>query len=153
MNENPLFLDGHVKKNTKRKIARDIKEKACCVARNAEELQKPKEAFGEYLYELPDGQTLAMGKERLECPEVLFNPKLIRKTDRKIDELIYTSIAKCDIDLRKSLYGNIVLSGETSMLPGIGERLKEELSQNSYNRQVKIDAGEKNRAWIGGSII
>ncbi len=35
---------------------------------------------------------------------------------------------KCDIDLRKDLYGNIVLSGGPTMFPGIAERLQKELT-------------------------
>lgn len=38
-------------------------------------------------------------------------------------ELVYQSIQKCDIDIRKDLYSNIVMSGGTTMFPGIAERL------------------------------
>ena len=35
---------------------------------------------------------------------------------------------KCDVDIRKDLYANIVLSGGTTMYPGIGERMTKELT-------------------------
>jgi actin beta/gamma 1 len=35
---------------------------------------------------------------------------------------------KCDIDVRKDLYGNIVMSGGTTMFPGIPERLSKEVT-------------------------
>lgn len=34
---------------------------------------------------------------------------------------------KCDMDVRKDLYSNIVLSGGTTMLPGTPERLSKEM--------------------------
>ena len=40
-----------------------------------------------------------------------------------INEALYSSIMKCDIDIRKDLYSNIVLSGGTSMFPGISDRM------------------------------
>ena len=35
---------------------------------------------------------------------------------------------KCDVDIRKDLYSNIVLSGGTTMYPGVGERMTKELT-------------------------
>jgi actin len=40
-----------------------------------------------------------------------------------IHEMTYSSIYKCDVDVRKELYSNIVMSGGTTMFPGIAERL------------------------------
>jgi actin-related protein len=45
-----------------------------------------------------------------------------------IHEMAYNSIMKCDVDIRKDLYGNIVLSGGTSMFPGIADRMQKEIS-------------------------
>lgn len=38
-------------------------------------------------------------------------------------ELTFTSIMKCEIDVRKELYANIVMSGGTTMYEGIDTRL------------------------------
>lgn len=38
------------------------------------------------------------------------------------------SIQRCDLDVRRELYGNIVLSGGTTMYPGIADRLQKELA-------------------------
>lgn len=35
---------------------------------------------------------------------------------------------KCDIDIRKDLYANNVLSGGTTMYPGIGDRMQKEIT-------------------------
>lgn len=41
-----------------------------------------------------------------------------------IHETCYYSIMKCDIDIRKDLYANTVLSGGTTMYPGIADRMQ-----------------------------
>ena len=40
----------------------------------------------------------------------------------------FNSIMKCDIDIRRDLYGNIVMSGGTTMFPGIADRMNKEMS-------------------------
>ena len=40
----------------------------------------------------------------------------------------YNSIFKCDLDIRRDLFGNVVLSGGTTMFPGISDRMQKELS-------------------------
>ena len=74
-------------------------------------------------YELPDGQTITVGTQRFRCPEALFKPMLIGKEMPGFHEITYNSILKCDVDIRKDLYNNIVMSGGTTMYPGIPERL------------------------------
>ena len=62
-------------------------------------------------YELPDGQVITIGNERFRCPEVLFQPSLMGMESEGIHKLAYDSIMKCNIDMRKQLYSNIMLSG------------------------------------------
>merc|ERR1712146_421710 len=45
-----------------------------------------------------------------------------------VHETTYNSIMKCDVDIRKDLYGNVVLSGGTTMFPGIADRMQKELT-------------------------
>jgi len=45
-----------------------------------------------------------------------------------IHETAYNSIMKCDIDIRKDLYANNVLSGGTTMYPGIADRMQKEIT-------------------------
>ena len=45
-----------------------------------------------------------------------------------IHETTYNSICECDLDLRRDLYGNIVLSGGTTMIPGIISRMQKEIT-------------------------
>ncbi len=74
-------------------------------------------------YELPDGQSINVGSQKFRCPEALFKPMSIGKEMPGFHEITYQSILKCDVDIRKDLYSNIVMSGGTTMFPGIPERL------------------------------
>ncbi len=70
--------------------------------------------------------------------------------------LRYNSIFKCDLDIRRELYGNVVLSGGTTMFPGIADRMQKELTSLSpSSMKVKIVAPPERKysVWIGGSIL
>jgi len=69
-------------------------------------------------YELPDGQVITIGNERFRAPEALFQPSFLGLEASGIHETTYNSIIKCDLDIRKDLYGNIVMSGGTTMYAG-----------------------------------
>lgn len=73
-----------------------------------------------------------------------------------IHELTFQSIMKCDVDVRKDLYGNIVLSGGTTCFQGISERLSKEvnkLAPSSMKIKVVAPPERKYSVWIGGSIL
>ena len=74
---------------------------------------------------------ITVGNERFRCPEVLFKPNLIGKESDGVHKTTYDSIMKCDVDIRKDLYGNIVLSGGTTMFEGIAERMEKEIKVSS----------------------
>lgn len=108
------------------------------------------------VYELPDGQTITVGSQRFRCPEALFKPMLIGKEMPGFHEITYQSILKCDVDIRKDLYNNIVMSGGTTMYPGIPERLSKEvtaLAPSTMKIKVVAPAERKFLVWIGGSIL
>merc|ERR1712077_81898 len=77
-------------------------------------------------YELPDGQVITIGAERFRCPEVLFQPKLVGRESDGIHKMTYESIMKCDVDVRRDLYRNTVLSGGSTMFPNMDARLSKE---------------------------
>jgi actin len=110
----------------------------------------------EKAYELPDGQQLVVGSERFRCPEVLFQPSWIGMDSEGIHAVTYESIMDCDVDMRRELYGNIVLSGGTTMFPGMSERIQKELQTIAPpSMKVKISAPPERKysVWIGGSIL
>merc|ERR1719251_801268 len=79
-------------------------------------------------YELPDGQVITIGNERFRCCEPLFQPSLIGKESDGVHKLTYNSIQKCDVDIRRDLYTNTVLSGGSTMFVGIDKRLAKEMT-------------------------
>ena len=109
-------------------------------------------------YELPDGNIITIGNERFRVPEVLFNPTMAGRELRNggVHETTYATVQKCDVDIRRSLYNNIILSGGSTMYPGIGERLQKELlSLVPADVKVKVLASPERKymVWIGGALL
>jgi actin len=144
------------KTSAERAIVLDIKEKLGIVSYDFElDNQKESKEF-EKSYELPDGNVITFGKERFNCTEALFNPSLIGYNTLGIHETAFNSITKADIDVRKDLYKNIILSGGGTLFEGMKERFTkemEDLAPSCLKVKVIAPPERKYSVWIGGSIF
>uniref|UniRef100_A0A023FW29 Putative actin n=2 Tax=Amblyomma TaxID=6942 RepID=A0A023FW29_AMBPA len=135
-------------------IVKTVKEKACYLANNPqrEETMDTEKAH----YTLPDGTTLEIGPARFRAPEVLFRPDLIGEEFEGLHQVLVFAIHKCDMDLRRVLYQNIVLSGGSTLFKGFGDRLLGEVKKISPKGiKIRISAPQERlySTWIGGSIL
>ena len=107
-------------------------------------------------YNLPDGNAIKIGEEKSLAPEILFNPSIIGSEHLSFQEMIVTSINKVDIDLRKNLFNNILISGGNTLFKGIQEKFHTEIKYLSpKNMKVRIHS-PGNRllsCWTGGNVI
>jgi actin-related protein len=106
-------------------------------------------------YQLPDGNKVLISKERYTSAELLFTPSKIGLEFPGIHELIFNAIQLCNIDVKSSLYQNIVLIGGTTLLPGIETRVKSEVQQKAPdNVKLNVIAQDNRRyaSWLGGSV-
>ena len=110
---------------------RQMKEKLCYVSYDLELDQRLSEETTVLVesYTLPDGRVIRVGSERFEAPECLFQPHLVDVEQPGIAEFLFNTIQAADVDVRRSLYKAIVLSGGSSMYPGLPSRLEKELKQ------------------------
>jgi centractin len=147
-----LMKEGHnFVTSSEFEIVRTIKERACYLASNFQ-----KDEAEKHSYTLPDGSTIDLMNCRHNAPEALFRPDLIGSEAEGIHQVLTTSIARSDMDLRKILYSNIVLSGGSTLFKGFGDRLLGEIKKQSpKDTKIRISAPQERlySTWIGGSIL
>lgn len=162
--ENPN-IHSSFDKFCKAEIARDIKESVCKLLENRSEgtmgLQEKAE------YELPDGKKVNLGDFRFTSPEIFFVLPESEKARQELDianfkgfhQLVLDSINQCDIDLRKELLSNVILTGGNTLIPGFVDLMQKKLNEIApQNAKVKLIAyphaiERRYSTWIGGSIL
>jgi len=118
-------------------------------------------------YTLPDGRVIKVGRERYMAPECLFQPNLVDVDAGGMHEQLFDSINKADMDLRPSFYQHVVLSGGSTMYPGLPSRLEREIKRLYQERVLKGDAAgmkkfklgiedpprRKHMVFLGGAVL
>mmetsp|Transcript_69 Transcript_69/g.184 ORF Transcript_69/g.184 Transcript_69/m.184 type:complete len:356 (+) Transcript_69:55-1122(+) len=119
-------------------------------------------------FELPDGRSIEVSASaRAAIAEPLFEPSRVGGTSGGLAELVADCIRARDRDgvLESTVhgrdgtgawYGQVVLAGGTSTLPGLPERLSAELTRYApHDSPAKVTAleGREHAAWLGASIL
>lgn len=108
---------------------------------------------------LPTGHQINITEESLKCPEMLFNPSLfefIPNVDEGIHQHTFNAIIKCEQDIRRDLFRNIVLAGGCTMFKKMKDRMQKEiqaLAPSTMVPEVDSPADRKFSGWLGGAII
>ncbi|PQE19465.1 actin protein [Rutstroemia sp. NJR-2017a WRK4] len=160
--------------SAEKEVVRMIKEKVSYVAADPKREEKDwngtKLSDGKIVeYALPDGNKIKcqggyegkltipqIGAERFRAPEILFDPEIIGLEYPGIHQIVVDAINRTDLDLRKNLFGNIVLSGGSTLTKGFGDRLLHEVQRLAVkDMRIKIFAPPERKysTWIGGSIL
>lgn len=118
-------------------------------------------------YELPNGKRIEVGKEQVLLSEPLFFPQKYPIRDTKLPQdslgltdLILSALKKLDVarDVYFSLLSNIVITGGSSLIPGLEQRLLSDLTRilQQYSIQSFSNPNALERAnavWLGASIL
>mmetsp|Transcript_15820 Transcript_15820/g.25307 ORF Transcript_15820/g.25307 Transcript_15820/m.25307 type:complete len:401 (+) Transcript_15820:71-1273(+) len=151
---------------------RQIKEKHCYVGYDLE-IEKKLGLDTTTLtrkYTLPDGRSITLGSERYQAPEVLFQPHLgdEKYAEQKgIHQMVYDMIMESDIDLRRDFFKHIVLSGGSTMYPGLPTRLEKEIralylkntlkgnkqALGKWKMKVEDPPRRRHMVFIGGAVL
>ncbi|KAL3089483.1 hypothetical protein niasHS_006867 [Heterodera schachtii] len=152
-----LRKEGHLfTKTSEFEIVREIKEQRCRLLTTPLKEEPTAGDPGKISHTLPDGSKIEIGPSHYRAPELLFRPELIGEECDGISHCVANAIFKCDVDLRKTLYQNIVLSGGSTMFAGFGDRLLAEMKRLCpKDVKVRILAPQERifSTWIGGSIL
>jgi len=140
-------------------IVRDIKEQLSFVAQNYAEEHEAAKTSSEHdkQYTLPDKAVITVpATVRMGCPELLFDPTKNGMTCKSIQALAWASVQAADVDVRKELCKNIIMSGGSTMYEGIADRLKTELTNlapSGAEIRIVASADRKYAVWKGGSTL
>jgi actin-related protein 2 len=148
---------------------RRIKEKVCYVGYDME-LERKLALETTVLmvnYTLPDGRVIKIGAERFEAPEALFSPGRLDIEQPGIAQMLFNTIQSADIDLRAEFYKHIVLSGGSSMYPGLPSRLEKDIRElylqnvlkgktellSKFQCKIEDPPRRKHLVFLGGAVL
>jgi actin-related protein len=146
--------------SAEREILRDIKEKICYVAKNFEtEMEiSVSSSVLQKSYEMPSGEIISIGNPRFRCVEALFQPSFLGFDNDALSpqHAIFEAIMKCDVEMQEQLWGNIVVSGASTLFQGFADRLNQEISclvPSGHTTNIVAPEFREFAPWMGGCIF
>ncbi|KAG7374297.1 actin related protein [Nitzschia inconspicua] len=136
-------------------LVKTMKEETCFLTRTPA-ADDSTEKDSKTQYTLPDGQSVTLSTERYQAPNILFDPSLIGSEEAGVADILVDSIMKSDIDLRSTLFSQVVLAGGSTLFPGFGDRMLYEVrSRSPSHTKIRISAPPErvNSTFVGGSIL
>lgn len=146
-------------------INRFIKESLCYVSQSYEEdlaeCDKDPKAFIRGVdvdrFQLPDHRKMVtLDASLFKAPEGLFSPHLWGKDVPGLHEIVWKAIQACPIDQRREVSKNIFLSGGSSVIPGLKERLQKEVASMAPTGvaiEVHTRGSFHHAAYCGASVL
>jgi actin-related protein 2 len=150
-------------------IVREIKEKLCFISADVDMDRRIASETTTYVvpYTLPDGRIIKVSGERFEAPEVLFQPHQLGREGQGLSDLIFSTVMRSDITLRKKFFESIVVSGGTTMFPGLSTRVLNDLKKlvlknilkgnekqlKTYKINVEDPPGRKFLVYLGATVL
>ena len=118
-------------------------------------------------YTLPDGSIIKVGRERFQASEAMFRPELAGIHGDGVANMIYNAIMSSEVDLRLEFFKHIVLSGGSTMYPGLPTRCEKDIKDRYLKEVLKGDKKRlhkfklgiedpprrKNMVFLGGSTL
>uniref|UniRef100_A0A1D2A4J3 Actin-related protein 4 n=1 Tax=Auxenochlorella protothecoides TaxID=3075 RepID=A0A1D2A4J3_AUXPR len=158
------------RRHTVLSIAQDLKDAVCRVSDGPFDPEENAN-IPQVTYELPDGQEIQVGADRFAVPEALFNPGLLARYGAEgapddaapapapLQAAVNECVARCDVDARRELYANALLTGGTAGFASLRERLEREVTEAAPAlARVKLvspsnPVERRYSVWIGGSVL
>lgn len=171
--------EGEVPPDEALNIAKKIKEEHCYVCSDmVKEFGKfdkePSKNFKSLAFTHPITKKqyeFGVGYEQFLTPEVFFNPSIYSSDfSVSLPELVDATVQQSPIDTRRKLYGNVVLSGGSTMFKNMGRRIQKELQEIVNGRLLSAEkrSGKKPQeipcnvishgfqhigVWFGGGVL
>jgi len=165
-----LTLRGYVfHKTSDFDIVREIKEKLCFISADIDLDRRIANETTTYVvpYTLPDGRVIRISGERFEAAEVLFQPQQLGIEGKGLSELVFDTVMRADINLRRDFFNAVVVSGGTTMFPGLSTRIYNDLRNfilerilkgakkqlDTYKVSVEDPPNRRFLVYLGGTVL
>jgi actin-related protein len=136
--------------------ARAFKEQALKFQSTPRENKEAEPEFFEF--ELPDGEKITLN-EKLNFTKDYFDSASENPNSIELQASLTNAFQEVDVDVRKNIISNLVLTGGNSLLPNFTESLEESINSiSAHNVKSKVFASSKGlerkmAPWIGASVM